>query len=238
MTLKHARRPRVPVYLVRHGVTPWNHQGLVQGWTDIPLSETGRLQAGRIAGALAGIRVGRIITSTLSRARETADAIAGHHGVPVEAHAELREYHCGDWEGRPYLDIRAREREQFWAWFNDPAVAMPGGESMLEASRRATPVVDRVLEEMNPPEEAPVSGPPKILDGLVIVAHGGVNRLIAAHLLGIDLSVARRMRLDNASLSVFEPFLGAYALKTWNSVGHLDGLSGEEEEGNTASKVG
>jgi hypothetical protein len=53
----------------------------------------------------------------------------------------------------------------------------------------------------------------------------------------MNLETAKRMRLDNASISIFEPFLGAYALKLWNSVAHLDGLP-DSEEGPTASKVG
>jgi broad specificity phosphatase PhoE len=224
---KDTPRAPVPVYLVRHGVTPWNRDGLIQGWTDIPLSEVGRLQALRLGMALSKMRFGRVITSTLGRARETADAIAGHQGTEVEVFSELREYSCGEWEGRPYLEVRSTERERFWAWFNDPDIPMPGGESMTQASARAVPVVRRVLEEMS----ATATGP------LLIVAHGGINRLIAAHLLGMDLETAKRMRLDNASLSIFEPFLGAYALKLWNSVAHLDGLD-EAEEGPTASKVG
>jgi broad specificity phosphatase PhoE len=223
------RHGRVPVILVRHGVTPWNREGLVQGWTDIPLSDAGRRQAGRVAEHLAGTAVARIITSDLSRARETAEIVARLHGLSPEIHPELREYHCGEWEGQPYLDIRANQREAFFAWFNDPEVPTPGGESMAQASRRATPVIDRVLRELAAAGESDRA--------LLVIGHGGINRLIAAHLLGIDLEVARRMRLDNASLSIFEPFLGGWALKLWNGTGHLDGLP-EADEGPTASKVG
>jgi broad specificity phosphatase PhoE len=224
---KDTLRATVPVYLVRHGITAWNDEGLVQGWTDIPLNDAGRAQAVRLGKALAGIRFGRVITSSLERARETAAAIAGHQGTPVEVFSELREYSCGEWEGRPYLEVRATEGERFWAWFNDPDVPMPGGESMTQASKRAVPIVRRVIEAMGEGPEEP----------LLIVAHGGINRLIAAHLLGMHLDTAKRLRLDNASVSIFEPFLGAYALKLWNSVAHLDGLP-DSEEGSTASRVG
>jgi broad specificity phosphatase PhoE len=216
----------VPVYLVRHGVTPWNRDGLVQGWTDIPLSEIGRAQAERLAEALRDVRFDRVITSSLCRAKETADLIVRDRGVTVEQFEDLREYGCGSWEGRPFLEVRATERDRFWAWFNDPEVSMPGGESMGGASRRAVPVIRRVLSEMTSSEGA-----------LLVVAHGGVNRLIAADLLGLELGVAKRLRLDNASLSIFEPFLGGYALKLWNSVSHLNGLS-DTEEGSTASRIG
>lgn len=240
-------RPSIPVFLVRHGVTPWNVEGLVQGWTDIPLSETGRAQAARLAAALAGRQFLHVLTSTLSRARETAEIVAEPHGLVPECDLELREYHCGRWEGRPYQEIRSAEREAFFAWFNDPDVPMPGGESMNQAGRRAVAVVRRVLERLEEQYEttrrdagAPRQSftfPGRDAGALLVVAHGGVNRLIAADLLGIEVDVAKRMRLDNASLSIFEPFLGSYALRLWNSTAHLDGLAGAGE-GETASRIG
>ena len=223
---KDAPAAPVPVYLVRHGLTTWNREGLVQGWTDVPLSQVGRRQALRLKDALADVRFSRVITSTLSRASETARIIAAQHDLVPEEYAELREYCCGEWEGKPYLEVRANDRERFWSWFNDPEVTMPGGESMAGASRRVLPVIRKVLDELAGSEGA-----------LLVVAHGGINRLVAAHLMNMDLEIAKRMRLDNASLSIFEPFLGTYALKLWNSVAHLDGLS-DSEEGLTASRVG
>ncbi|TPW14581.1 MAG: alpha-ribazole phosphatase [bacterium] len=203
---------RVPVILVRHGVTEWNRLGLVQGWTDIPLSDDGHRQAGRLAAFLATRAVGRVITSDLSRAHETADRVAEPHGLIASRHPELREYHCGQWEGRPYLDIRSEDRERFQNWFDDPEVSIPGGESMAVAQRRAAPLLEEILAGMSAP------------GALVVVAHGGINRLLAAHLLGIPLASARRLRLDNASISIFDQFHGGWALRLWNGTAHLDGL--------------
>jgi broad specificity phosphatase PhoE len=220
-------RPRFHIHLVRHGVTEWNRDGLVQGWTDVALSEDGRRQAARLALALRDVPIARIVTSDLGRAVETAEAIVRDRDVAVEKHPELREYHCGEWEGRAYLEIRAHDRERFWAWFNDPETPMPGGESMTTAGRRVAPLLARLLEEMAGRTEG---------GSLVVVGHGGISRLLAAELLQMPLEVAKRLRLDNASISIFEPFLGGWALKLWNSVSHLDGL--DAAEGPTASRVG
>jgi len=203
---------RASVILVRHGVTDWNRLGLVQGWTDIPLSDPGRAQARRVGEALASHAIGRVITSDLSRAIETAERAAEPHRLPVNSHRELREYHCGEWEGRPYLDIRSDDKERFQNWFNNPETATPGGESMAVAQRRAVPLLESIVATMG-------EG-----GALLVVAHGGINRLIAAHLLGMPLESARRLRQDNGSISIFEPFLGGWALKLWNWTGHLDGL--------------
>lgn len=232
---------RVPVILVRHGATPWNREGLVQGWTDIPLSDQGRVQAARVAGALAPHRVARILTSDLARARETADIIAERLVVPVESDPGLREYHCGRWEGRPYLTIRSEDGEAFRAWFNDPDVPTPGGESMRQAALRAVPVLEAAAHVPALSAHSPDHSTSVLSDeapgALLIVGHGGINRLLAGHLLGIELSAVKRLRLDNGSISIFEPFLGGWALKLWNDTGHLAGLP-DDAEGATASRVG
>jgi phosphoserine phosphatase len=215
--------PRIPVCVVRHGVTPWNREGRIQGWTDIALSDLGRAQAERLSTALAGHRFARVITSTLGRARETAEIVARPHRLPVECYPELREYNCGNWEGHVYQEIREGEAEAFLAWFENPEVPMPGGESMVVAGCRAAPLIDRILGEMIDADGA-----------LLIVGHGGIDRLIAAHLLGFNLDAVRRMQLDNASISWFKPFLGRYTLCLWNSVVHLDGLLDPEADPSAA----
>ena len=69
------------IYLIRHGQTDWNLQGRFQGREDIPLNETGILQAKECAKALEGESFQAIITSPLSRAKRTAEIIAGHLNI-------------------------------------------------------------------------------------------------------------------------------------------------------------
>ncbi|PTT82881.1 histidine phosphatase family protein, partial [Pelomonas sp. HMWF004] len=67
--------------LVRHGETAWNRATRIQGHTDIPLSELGLAQAQRLAGALADEPFSAIYASDLSRARQTAEALARPQGL-------------------------------------------------------------------------------------------------------------------------------------------------------------
>lgn len=69
------------IYLLRHGQTDWNLQRRFQGREDIPLNETGILQAEECGKVFSGKSIGAIITSPLSRARRTAEIIGKHVGV-------------------------------------------------------------------------------------------------------------------------------------------------------------
>lgn len=82
-------------YLIRHGKDDDTVRG---GWSDTPLTEEGIAQIHRLSLRLAGIsnmRIGRIYTSDLRRARQTADILSGYMGVPVTELPEFRETNNG-----------------------------------------------------------------------------------------------------------------------------------------------
>ena len=91
------------VAMIRHAPTTWNDRGLIQGRTDIALSEAGIAMARgwRVPAPLDGMPW---VTSTLGRARETAR----HMGLkPLAADSRLDEMDWGDWAGRSLADLRA-----------------------------------------------------------------------------------------------------------------------------------
>ena len=71
------------ICIVRHGETDWNAQGRLQGRTDIPLNENGKVQAMKCGEFLAQNNWDAVITSPLKRARETAEIIANYMGKSV-----------------------------------------------------------------------------------------------------------------------------------------------------------
>ena len=93
------------IALVRHGQTDWNAAGLFQGSSDTPLNDVGRAQAAAAAQQLATQRWDAVVSSPLSRARETAGIIAETIGVPLgAAYPELVERDYGPYEGLPSRD--------------------------------------------------------------------------------------------------------------------------------------
>ncbi len=96
------------ILFVRHGETDWNVERRVQGHTDRPLTANGLAQARSLAESLRDERIDAVYASDLSRARETARAVADEHGLAVEELPALREKHFGTWEGLLDTEIRAR----------------------------------------------------------------------------------------------------------------------------------
>jgi broad specificity phosphatase PhoE len=147
--------------LVRHGETDWNAEGRLQGHTDRPLNDFGRRQAGALADRLAGDGITAVYTSDLSRARETAEIVAGRLGLPVVVDPDLRERNWGNWEG---LTGSERDRVEYVGEEIDAH-----GERVMRAVRR--------IAELHPDER------------VVIVTHGGSLRRVQVATVGMALPV-------------------------------------------------
>ena len=102
--------------LWRHGQTDYNSQGRIQGRVDVPLNETGRDQARRAAEDIAALGPTRIVSSPLTRARDTAEALASRTGLSVEIDEGLAEKSFGDWEGLKAADIKKQWPEHYATW--------------------------------------------------------------------------------------------------------------------------
>jgi probable phosphoglycerate mutase len=211
--------------LLRHGVTDWNREGRWQGRLDPPLGADGEREAALLARRLWAdpeLRPARIVTSPLARARDTARLVADGTGVNVDE--RLAEIGAGEWEGRTHAELERDDPERYLEWRAGDArgTALPPGGEPLDAvrGRSAAWVAESVASDAWP---------------LWAVSHGGLIRIIAAKILGIDEEVTWRFDVDNASLSVLlELDEGGWRIERWNDVGHLLGrapLHVDEAEG-------
>ena len=132
--------------LLRHGETPLSAERRFAGRGDIPLTETGRLQAKAAAQRLAARGdVDLIVSSPLQRARLTAEAVAAATGAAVQVDDGWIEADFGEWEGLSYAEAMERWPGEVTAWMKDTSVAPPGGESFAAAGRRVLAALDRLL---------------------------------------------------------------------------------------------
>ena len=124
------------VVLWRHGQTDWNIANRFQGSTDIPLNETGQSQVIRAGKLLTGLAPTQIIASDLSRAFNTAKALADLVGLEIKKDKRLRETDGGNWEGKTGDVIRETDIENFIRWIDGDD--NPAGDTHELPDRRAT----------------------------------------------------------------------------------------------------
>lgn len=171
------------LYLVRHGESEANAAAVFAGQTDSPLTARGREQAKVVAKALRPVHFDRIVTSTLSRTKDTAAEIAAGRGVPVEAFADLNEIDLGDAAGKPFDEVRGLpgyERDGFHQW--------PGGESLDQVVARAMRVIDRLVAESQGTT-------------ICIVGHGGVTRILVSRFMDV-LPKLIRVPATNTNITI------------------------------------
>ena len=113
--------PRGDVYAIRHGETEWSRSGRHTSLTDLPLTESGREAAKKLAPSLSAIPFTRVLSSPLQRARVTCE-LAGLSDR-MELEPDLVEWNYGDYEGLTQAEIA--RRAPGWLLFTD---GCPGGE--------------------------------------------------------------------------------------------------------------
>ena len=151
------------IYFVRHGQTVWNVENKICGATDSPLTEQGREQARLLGRQIreSGIHIDQILCSPLSRARDTAMAIAEATGLSLKEEKRLTEQNFGKWEGTP------RDGKDFLADKRNFVTDYEGGESMTRVCQRIYNLLDELKAQ-----------PDKVY---LLVAHNGIARAVNSY---------------------------------------------------------
>lgn len=131
---------------VRHGQSESNLAKVFTGQVDTLLTPLGHKQAENTARFLKDYPISHIYASDLTRVMQTAEPTARMHGLEITPDRQLREIFAGEWEGRPYAELRERYPESYRVWLEDVGRARPdGGESIVELASRIYAEVDRLL---------------------------------------------------------------------------------------------
>jgi 2,3-bisphosphoglycerate-dependent phosphoglycerate mutase len=152
------------LYLIRHGQAYCNVRpfGLIAGMRgDAGLTPLGRAQAERLRDRLTAtgeIEADVLISSTLPRARQTAEIIAPAFALPIELDGDVQEQRVGDLDGLPWEDVK----DQLPNVWEEPFKPFgPGGENWGQFNLRVGTALNRILHA----HEGKT---------IVVVCHGGV----------------------------------------------------------------
>lgn len=171
------------LFLVRHGPT---HAKSMVGWSDLPADLSDRAAIERLSGFLPPDAL--VISSDLSRAVATADAIQGTR-QRLSHRAGLREINFGKWELRRFKDIETEDPEHIRAFWDRPGdIRAPDGESWNDVCQR----VDREIDELTSAYRG---------RNLIVVAHFGAILTQVQRAEGLAAYDAFGHRIDNLSVT-------------------------------------
>ena len=200
------------VYLVRHGQTAWNKEEIFRGRTDLPLDETGLVQAESVGKYFEGTEIHVIYSSPLARARQTAEKIARIHNLEIQPLDGIIDMSFGHWEGHPHQEIQKMDPETYKLWRKEPhRVTLPGGESLDQVRIRAMAALEQVIERY-PGKTA------------VLVSHRVINKVLLCAVLGLDNSHFWQIKQDTTAINRIDYTKGLCILSLMNETCHLKAL--------------
>jgi len=208
------------ILLTRHGHTDLSEPDRYLG-RRIPasLSERGRQDARALAERLKSVPIDRVISSPLERAQETAHLIAGDRALEIETDERMIEFDYGGWEGMTTADVSVKLPGEYELYEANPAIFRPGGgENGLDASRRATALIDYLLEWWDGVGDRTI----------LIVGHSSINRVLLASVMGVSLSDYRRRFLQdwvNLTILRWPDRDSGPLLVLANDMAHIDGAT-------------
>lgn len=198
------------IIAIRHGETAWNVDTRIQGQTDIGLNDKGHWQARQAAAALAHEPIAAIYTSDLSRAHDTARAIAQVQGLTPQTERGLRERAFGIFEKRTWAEIESLWPDDARQWRERvPEWAPAEGESLLALRERIQHLTHALAAR-------------HVGEQIVFVAHGGVMDILYRLATQQALQAPRTWTLGNANINRLLWSPQGLSLVGWGDARHLE----------------
>lgn len=172
------------LYVARHGETEWNRQNKICGRTDSALTELGMLQAQQLADRLEHTHIDVIFASPLSRAQNTARAVADRRGMKVITDNRLIEQDYGIYEGMDRRNPGFLSNKRMFAY------RYPGGESMFNIAHRTYGLIEEV--RMKYPDSS-----------VLFVCHNGICRVIHSYFVDMTNEEYFEFSQDNCGYNIY-----------------------------------
>ncbi|HEX6650838.1 MAG TPA: histidine phosphatase family protein [Pyrinomonadaceae bacterium] len=195
-------------FLIRHASCSGLGQMLWGRTPGVYLSETGKLQAQRLADRFRGIKLQAIHSSPLERAVETAESLARSMNLEVHRNPAFDEINYGEWSGKSFQSLSS---DECWRRFNShrSATQIPGGESFLE-------VQSRIVKELNALSSQAAN--------VAIVSHADVIKAAIGYVADTPIDLLHRLEISPCSVSVIAMNDDSSRLLTINNTCELDQL--------------
>lgn len=201
------------IYLARHGTTEWNQEEIFRGRVDIKLNATGRAEAQALADYFRPIPLQAIYSSPLSRAWETAQAVANGRKLEVILDPAFIDIDFGEWHGLPLKEVREKYSSLYRAWREEPqTITFPQGENLEQVRKRAWDGLQAIIQ--------------KHLDQIIlIIAHRVVTKVLICAVLGLDNSHFWQIKQDPTAINCFEFHRGNLVVSLINDTCHLKSIT-------------
>ena len=191
---EHEKMTDLPtrLYLVRHGELVTSKELRYVGQMDVDLNEAGKQQIEKLSSRLSSEQIDRIFSSDLNRTIESANIIENKLGIINEYISEFREIDLGVWEGHTLEEIEERFPYDLLKRSEDiEDFRVINGESFSDVNKRVIPKIMDIIKN---------NAGKRIL----VIAHGGVNRIIIADALGLSINNIPRLEQNYACLNIID----------------------------------
>jgi len=185
---------RTRIHLIRHGEVVGAEQRRYNGQTDVALTEKGKAQYGFLQLRMKKLPIAAVYSSDLTRCVEGAELLAAGYGLKVIRHPELREIDAGDWQGMTWTEIEQQHPKAWKKRLKDIVnTPFPGGENLHDVAARVRPLVADIAARHQG-------------EDVIVVAHGGVNRILLLDAIGAPLSALFGIEQDFGCLNCIDYF--------------------------------
>lgn len=192
--------PKTRIYLIRHGEVEGAGTPRYNGQGDVALSPRGREQYLVMAERLAGEKITACYSSDLTRCAWGVGVIAPRFGLEPQTTSNLRELNIGDWEGLTWHELMTRYPVEWQARLADIVnYRVPNGENLLDVQARVMPEINRIVAAHQGEE-------------VLVVGHGGVNRVILLNAIGAPLSALFNIEQNYCCLNIIDYYADGKAV--------------------------
>ena len=189
------------LFLVRHGLSSFNKKGLIQGRIDESyLTDEGFNQAKLTGNILNEINFDQIYSSPLQRAADTAKEIEKclKENININYDKNLLEVDLYKWSGLTSKDIKTKYSESYLIWKNDPEKLELKNKNNITYK----PIQDLFEQAKDFFQNLKEENKKKKDQNILIIAHNAILRCLILYLLKKPTKGFRKIRLDNASISI------------------------------------